>query len=935
MAKMMSEERRLSTRKRALPTLYSHEFPSSPRARPRAPSSHPSPPPPAQQGAAQAPSNAKHTADPPLHYPPPAHQGAAQAPSSKKHTVDPHLPNILNIPCLTVASYNPTSMAYYTSNKDKFSRELRSLSNHDILLFQETKLLAKENMAHKGTAPRHTFFYSNNPFNNNIENLTNCTAGVATAIRTSLLSIFDTSVVPLHQDLAGHALVIRLTARGHPLTINVINVRFTADSDKKLEKQEKQAKQLREALRNYQADFTFLGGDLNFIENEFDSTTPDFIAASRTEWDTFVSEHRLWRVPNDVHTFYHLPSDGGAPRSAALDRFYISHSEADLELVAPVASSNTAFFHHRTSSREKDKGRNIHIPVSLRFVPLGTKSKNFIRIDDSILDSELFSPWAEKEYERLCRAQPDAKAITKLDFFKKAIRVTATNIKKARAAKHNRFAPFQRAVTLYRLITTKNPSDFEVLKVTRDFPDLNSLISQTAAGWVTRDLRSFINDTLKAIGEPEKYFGQAGDAIDPPPLDVKVKKVDVIKDIKVTLPSTRIKVRALRTSTDENPSSDPGIIGPVIQNHYKKIWAKCPSDKSKSKMADYLHEYNRKINLESIQQVSLEIILQAIDMAPGTSPGPDGIPFKAYKVLNKIAGPLLLEVFNFLKCARTADQLGDFNFATLFLIPKKDTQLIDDTRPISCNNTCNRIVARAMVLCIVEAVQQLIGDYQKMFLPSRQMTDHIRHLNELFYKAVQGNQEQFILFMDNRKAFDSIHHDFIWAALEKQGFPSWVTSVLKNLMEGAKVDPSLAPGYSINIKRGVKQGCPLSPLIFILVYDILQFKLAKKENLGTIAAADDLAATASSISTICSAFPVIDEYSEISGLGINRDKTEIISAKRLDSSQLVQETIAASAWPLVKLVSKHKYLGIIIGREVQVLEIYEAPLKKATERANL
>ena len=154
-------------------------------------------------------------------------------------------------------------------------------------------------------------------------------------------------------------------------------------------------------------------------------------------------------------------------------------------------------------------------------------------------------------------------------------------------------------------------------------------------------------------------------------------------------------------------------------------------------------------------------------------------------------------------------------------------------------------------------------------------------------------------------------------------------------MEGAKVDPSLAPGYSINIKRGVKQGCPLSPLIFILVYDILQFKLAKKENLGTMAAADDLAATASSISTICSAFPVIDEYSEISGLGINRDKTEIISAKRFDSSQMLQETIAASAWPLVKLVSRHRYLGIIIGREVQVPEIYEAPLKKATERASL
>ena len=170
-------------------------------------------------------------------------------------------------------------------------------------------------------------------------------------------------------------------------------------------------------------------------------------------------------------------------------------------------------------------------------------------------------------------------------------------------------------------------------------------------------------------------------------------------------------------------------------------------------MTSFLSDYDRKVKSELIKPVSLEVILQAIDVAPSTSPGPDGIPFRAYKLLNATAGPLLFEVFNFLKCARTAGQLGDFNFATLFLIPKKETQLIDDTRPISCNNTCNRLIARAMVICIGDAVQQLIGDYQKMFLPSRQMTDHIRQLNKLFYEAVQGNTDKYVLFMDNRKAF--------------------------------------------------------------------------------------------------------------------------------------------------------------------------------------
>ena len=910
-------ELRNSTRKRTRPTLYSHEFaPPPPKSRARAPPPNHKPP---QQH----------------HQPPPASAQAGRSdPVKERFASDPRLPNPLSIPCPSIVSYNPTSFSYYTDNKWKFTSELRLLTNYDVLMFQESKLLSGESTAHRSTAPKHTFFYSNNPLNVNIDSLVSCTAGVVTAVKNSFFDKFKINPINLHPDLEGHALVIRMTAHDGSFSINFINIRLTADSDKKLEKQEKQIILLRESLRDHPADFSFLGGDLNFIENADDSTSVDFVAVNRKEWDAFLGEHRLKRVSNDTHTFYSIPADGGTPRSATLDRFYISHSEADLEVVSPIAYSNTAFLSRWATAQ--NKGRNTHIPVTLRFTPVASKPKNFVKIDDSVLESDYFTPWTEKEYSRLLSTQPEAKPLAKLNLFKEAIRNTAVKIKKARVARHARFAPFQKAVTLYRLLATRNPSDSEILKVTKDFPDLNSLFHRTSTGWFTRDLKNFIDDTLAVIGVPEKNFGQ-NDAPDPPPLQVKAGKSDVISDIKFTLPSTRSKVKALRPTTDGLPSTDPVVIGPVIQNHYKKIWSRCASSADdKRKMTSFLSDYDRKVKSELIKPVSLEVILQAIDVAPSTSPGPDGIPFRAYKLLNATAGPLLFEVFNFLKCARTAGQLGDFNFATLFLIPKKETQLIDDTRPISCNNTCNRLIARAVVICIGDAVQQLIGDYQKMFLPSRQMTDHIRHLNKLFYEAVQGNSDKYVLFMDNRKAFDSIHHDFIFASLEKQGFPAWVVSLVKNLMEGAMVEPSLAPGFSISIERGVKQGCPLSPLLFILVYDILHHKLVKNESLEIMAAADDLAVAADSIDLVCSAFPVIDEYCQVSGLGVNRDKTEIISARNsgVDYNR-ASETIARSAWPLVKMAGKHKYLGIIIGREVQVPEIYEAPLKKAMERAAL
>ena len=201
-------------------------------------------------------------------------------------------------------------------------------------------------------------------------------------------------------------------------------------------------------------------------------------------------------------------------------------------------------------------------------------------------------------------------------------------------------------------------------------------------------------------------------------------------------------------------------------------------------------------------------------MAPSTSPGPDGIPFSAFKANIALAGPIILDVCRFLGSKRDESTIGGFNFANLFLLPKKDTLEVSDTRPISINNAGNRFVARVLFLAVVEASQGLIGDYQKMFLPGRKMTDHLFDLNSNFYEKVQGNLDYFILFTDNAKAFDSIHHDFIIAAITKQGFPSWLVNAVHNLLTAVKVSPTLAPDYSIDIKRGVKQGSP--SLLFFL-----------------------------------------------------------------------------------------------------------------------
>ena len=85
----------------------------------------------------------------------------------------------------------------------------------------------------------------------------------------------------------------------------------------------------------------------------------------------------------------------------------------------------------------------------------------------------------------------------------------------------------------------------------------------------------------------------------------------------------------------------------------------------------------------------------------------------------------------------------------------------------------------------------------------------------------------------------------------------------------------------IPIKRGVKQGCPFSPLLFVLCFDVLLWRLAKLGGLKAYAYADDLALTTTRPEGLIRALETIRAFSRCSGLGLNARKTVIVTTKPL------------------------------------------------------
>jgi hypothetical protein len=231
-------------------------------------------------------------------------------------------------------------------------------------------------------------------------------------------------------------------------------------------------------------------------------------------------------------------------------------------------------------------------------------------------------------------------------------------------------------------------------------------------------------------------------------------------------------------------------------------------------------------------------------------------------------------------------------------------------------------------------VLELVDPAQKGFLNTRSGADHVCDINEFFYNGVENNLDRFLFLLDTQKAFDSIDHEWIFCILKHAGFPKWFILFVKGMLSDVEVAPCFGKSTPIwiPIDRGVKQGCPMSPLLFIIAYDPLLFSLSSIPSIQYFAFADDLAIETSSIISIYPALLAINAFSSISGLGINKSKSFVISSAPPERYPTFRALLATSPWPDIELRDKGVHLGIIIGRNVTLEEIWSTPLRKALDR---
>ena len=285
------------------------------------------------------------------------------------------------------------------------------------------------------------------------------------------------------------------------------------------------------------------------------------------------------------------------------------------------------------------------------------------------------------------------------------------------------------------------------------------------------------------------------------------------------------------------------------------------------------------------------------EMASNKSPGPDGIPVEFYKVFFGDIVWYLIQLFEYINDNNMVPQ--SMTEAVTVLIQKAgDKTDPANQRPISLLNTDYKMLMKYInEVYLQPQLETVIDSEQLCAVKGRSIHDGLCLIRDVIEYSRKVDCSGFIVSLDQKKAFDLVSHEVLFAAMDHFELPSKVISLVRTLYKSVTTRISVNGQLSdiLEIQRGVRQGCPLSASLYVL-YIQMFLRILKKDDWlqginipgGTVKIsvyADDLVIFCADEGDINKTFSFFERVAEISGSQLNQGKTQILCLSRCRPSR--------------------------------------------------
>ena len=602
----------------------------------------------------------------------------------------------------------------------------------------------------------------------------------------------------LSEEKSADSRIISLKVKIYDQIIHLINVYAHSGKEKTADRENLFRNEILYYMRNSLQN-TFIGGDWNCVLSDRDTTSDNF-SISKALLNTVrnLNLKDAWHLKHRHIEYTYVRNNYGS----RIDRVYVK----DLSTcITNIKVTHVNFSDHSC------------VQTELNLPDIPKKGKSYWKMNTSLLDKEVIKEKFRTEWVKMGSIKNRYDNLNEWwDLYaKKEIKnFFIIEGKKEMAMKYGLIEYLEFCLNeLYNNVNLTGNLQYGEVKMFKD--RIDELKNEILEGV---KIRSRINEQVEGERVSAYLIKQ----------QAKVKAGKMITSLKS------------EENIMDNLSSDVILKGKdrikmYIEKYYEKLYQEENFEMDYQEW--FLNFVNKTLTENEINSLgtnvtSTEIFNAIKDMNVNKAPGLDGIPIEFYLKYWDIIKDDIIEIITNIIDGTLLNE--NQSKAIITLIPKEggDLSLLKSWRPVSLICCDVKIVAKILAKRLKPLMYSLISENQ-FCIEGKSIIDCTTRIRDIMYYSGTQNLTGAVINIDWEKAFDRVNWDFLRKVLMKMKFPAfiiqWIATLYTDIQSVVLVNGHFTKSFYV--KRGVRQGCPLSMLLFVIFQNPLYIAFEEAANI--------------------------------------------------------------------------------------------------------